>query len=202
MRTILRLTATGFLVLALAACDAAGSAAETTDTDTDPAVSAANEAPDTSEVDPNEPEDAAAVIYEEEVPVPGTQLDACEIIASDDVKAAFGVDGTVAAGVFEADPTVLSPGHTECRYEGDFGRLIVSLTPEDGANLYDAAYGAYDDLVVIPGVGDGAFWSAGTKRAFIWQDRVTAMIQIGIAGGEVTGLEVATALGEAMIAKL
>jgi hypothetical protein len=197
MRTIIRLTATGFLVLALAACGGGG--ATTDDTDT---TSPASQAAEAEVVDPNEPEDAGAVVYEEEVPVPGTDLTACEIITPEDVQAAFGFDGTVAPGAFEADPTVLSPGHTSCTYEGDFGRLSVSLTPEDGANLYDAAYGAYDDLQVIPGVGDGAFWSADTKRAFVWQDKVAVMVQVGISGDAVTGLEVATALSEAVIAKL
>jgi hypothetical protein len=182
----------GLLVLVVAACSSAAPADELDQATTAPA-------PSTAVVDTA---DVGAVIYDEADPEPGTTLNACEIIDADDVQAAFGLEEAVADGTFEADPTVLSPNHSECRYEGDFGRLIVSLTPEDGANLYDAAYGAYDDLVVIPGVGDGAFWSAGTKRAFIWQDRVTAMIQIGIAGGEVTGLEVVAALGEAMIAKL
>lgn len=196
MRTILRLTATGFLVLALAACGG-GTA---TNTDSDPETAPATAEP--AAADPDDPEDVGAVVYEEEVPVPGTDLDACEIITADDVKSAFAFDGDVDPGVVEADPTVLSPGHTECTYEGDFGRLIVSLTPEDGANLYDAAYGAYDDLQVIEGIGDGAFWSADTKRAFVWQEKVTAMIQIGISGDEVTGMEVASALSEAVVAKL
>lgn len=197
MRTILRLTATGFLVLAVAACGGGSAAAEDVEPET-----AATEVAEAAEADPNEPADAGAVIYEEEVPVPGTDLTACEIITPADVQAAFAFDGEVAAGALEADPTVLSPGHTECTYEGDFGRLSVSLTPEDGANLYDAAYGAYDGLEVLPGIGDGAFWSADTKRAFVWQDKVTVMVQIGIASDAVTGLQVATALSEAVIAKL
>lgn len=197
MRTILRLTATGFLVLALAACG--GAAAPAYDLDQ---ASAAADAAAAADADPNEPADAGAVVYEEEAPVPGTDLTACEIITPEDVKTAFAFGAEVPAGEFQADPTVLSPGHTSCTYQGDFGRLSVSLTPEDGANLYDAAYGAYDGLEVIPGLGDGAFWSADTKRAFVWQDTVAVMVQIGISGDAVTGLEVATALSEAVIAKL
>ncbi|HEV8698042.1 MAG TPA: hypothetical protein VGQ89_10155 [Candidatus Limnocylindrales bacterium] len=73
---------------------------------------------------------------------PGTDLNACQIVTSDDVKAATRSTDPVAAGTLKASPTSLSPGHTECRYEGEFGGIIVALTPEDGANLYDAARGA------------------------------------------------------------
>ena len=141
-------------------------------------------------------------MYEEEVPVPGTTLNACEIVTPQDVKTAFAATTDVADGTFEADPTVLSPGHSECTYAGDFGRLIVALTPEDGANLYDAAYGAYKNLEVIPGVGDGAFWSQKERRGFVWQDRVAVMFTIQPSSGDVTGLEVTQVLGQLMLGKL
>jgi hypothetical protein len=197
---ILRLTASGLLVLVVAAC---GGGSAGTDDESDGAIAqpVASTAAETA-ADPNDPEAVGAIVYEEEVPVPGTTLDACEIVTADDVKAAFMVDGTVAAGTFEADPSVLSPGHSECTYQGDFGRLIVALTPEDGANLYDAAYGAYDGLEVITGLGDGAFWSAENRRGFVWQDRVTAMFTIQPSDGEMTGLELTETLGQMMLGKL
>jgi hypothetical protein len=134
------------------------------------------------------------------VPVPGTDLNACEIVTPDDVKSAFLATAEVAPGEFEADPTTLSPNHSECTYQGDFGRVIVSLTPEDGANLYDAAYGAYDGLEPITGLGDGAFWSDENHRGFVWKDRVAVMFTI--FSGEPGGLEVTKSLGAAMLAKL
>ena len=98
-------------------------------------------------------------------------------------------------------PTVLSPGRNECTYEGAFGRLLVEVTPEDGANLYDAAYGAYDGLEAITGLGDGAFWSDKNHRGFVWQGRVTAMFTI-FASGDLTGVELTRTLGEALVGKL
>jgi hypothetical protein len=181
----------GLLVLVVAACSSAAPADELDQATTAPA-------PSTAVVDTA---DVGAVIYDEADPEPGTTLNACEIIDADDVQAAFGLEEAVADGTFEADPTVLSPNHSECRYEGDFGRLIVSLTPEDGANLYDAAHGAYDDLQEL-GLGDGSFYSDDTNRAFVWQERVTAMLSIHPVGSSLDGLTIAESLAEAMLAKL
>jgi hypothetical protein len=181
----------GLLVLVVAACSSAAPADELDQATTAPA-------PSTAVVDTA---DVGAVIYDEADPEPGTTLNACEIIDADDVQAAFGLEEAVADGTFEADPTVLSPNHSECRYECDFGRLIVSLTPEDGANLYDAAHGAYDDLQEL-GLGDGSFYSDDTNRAFVWQERVTAMLSIHPVGSSLDGLTIAESLAEAMLAKL
>jgi hypothetical protein len=181
----------GLLVLVVAACSSAAPADELDQATTAPA-------PSTAVVDTA---DVGAVIYDEADPEPGTTLNACEIIDADDVQAAFGLEEAVADGTFEADPTVLSPNHSECRYEGDFGLLIVSLTPEDGANLYDAAHGAYDDLQEL-GLGDGSFYSDDTNRAFVWQERVTAMLSIHPVGSSLDGLTIAESLAEAMLAKL
>jgi hypothetical protein len=182
-RTIRRTALLGLLAVALAACGG-GAAAEDADV---------TSAPEATPAPATDTADVGAIIYEEEDPEPGTTLDACEIITADDTA--------VPAGTFEADPTVLSPGHTECRYEGDFGRLIVSLTPEDGANLYDAAHGAYDDLQEL-GLGDGSFYSDGTNRAFVWQDRVTAMFSIHPTDQSVDSKVIAEALSAALLAKL
>ena len=200
-RILARGTALGLLAIALVACGggSSGDAEPIVDIET---TTAASTAPDGAVVDPNEPADAGAVIYEEEVPVPGTTLGACEIVTPDDIRVALGLDAAVPAGTFEASPTVLSPGHSDCTYEGDYGRVLVSLTPEDGANLYDAAYGAYDGLEFIPGLGDGAFWSADTNRGFIWQDRVAVMLSVYPVERDAAGADLIKALGTAVIEKL
>jgi hypothetical protein len=200
-RILARGTALGLLAIALVACGGGSSsdAEPIVDTET---VTAASTAPDGAVVDPNEPADAGAIIYEEEVPVPGTTLGACDILTADDIRVAFGLDAPIPAGTFEASPTVLSPGHSDCSYEGDYGRVLVSLTPEDGANLYDAAYGAYDGLEPITGLGDGAFWSADTNRGFIWQDRVAVMLSVYPVERDAAGADLIKALGTAVIEKL
>ena len=199
-RILARGTALGLLAIALVACGggSSGDAEPPVDVETTTAATA----PDGAVADPNEPADAGAVIYEEEVPVPGTTLGACEIVTPDDIRVALGLDAAVPAGTFEASPTVLSPGHSDCTYEGDYGRVLVSLTPEDGANLYDAAYGAYDGLEFIPGLGDGAFWSADTNRGFIWQDRVAVMLSVYPVERDAAGADLIKALGTAVIEKL
>ncbi|HET9458199.1 MAG TPA: hypothetical protein VFO78_12705 [Candidatus Limnocylindrales bacterium] len=135
-----------------------------------------------------------------DTPEPGTDLDACEILTPADIETATDTSG-VAEGEFEATPTVLSPGHTECTYEGDFGGVIVALTPEDGENLYDAAAGAYKDMVLLEGLGDGAFFSADNHRAFVWQGNVTVMFTLFV-NGDLDAATVAEAFGEAVVAKL
>jgi hypothetical protein len=77
----------------------------------------------------------------------------------------------------------------------------VALTPEDGANLYDAARGSYKDASDITGIGDGAFNSVDNDRAFIWKGKVTVMLTMSLAG-DLQQLDVATKLGKAVVAKL
>ena len=201
IRSLSRGAALGLLAISLVACGG-GAASQASDDDVDAQASAATTAADAPAADPNEPADVGAIIYDEAVPVPGTTLGACDIVTAADIKAAFGLDVTVPAGSFEADPTTLSPGHSECRYEGDYGRVIVDLTPEDGANLYDAAYGAYDGLEFIDGVGDGAFWAPKTNRGFVWQDKVTVMLSVYPAQMGTADADLIKTLGEAVIGKL
>ena len=157
-----------FVVVAIVAT-ACGAAAPSS-----PAVSAA---PATSS-DPLATEQPAAS-QEPAAPGAGTDLDACEIVAATDIATALDLEpADVAEGELTESPTSLSPGHTECRYQGDWGGLSVSLTPEDGANLYDAARGSYADAadLEIAG-GESAFWSADQKRGFFWKGAVTVMLQ-------------------------
>lgn len=138
---------------------------------------------------------------------PGTALTACEIVTEDDVMAVIadlsGESVTIPAGESKETPTSLDPFGTECRYTGDWGGVIVSLTPADGANLYDAARGSYADAqdVETPGA-DGAFWSEDNTRAFFWKGSVNVMLQIGFMAVEVDRAEVVKALGAEAIAKL
>jgi hypothetical protein len=135
-------------------------------------------------------------------PEPGTTKNACELIAPSDVAAATGVDAAgISPGELKVSPTVLSPGHTECSYQGGFGRIIVALTPEDGANLYDAARGAYRDAVEIPGLGDGAFYSIDNDRSFVWQGPVTTMFT-AFLNGDLELESVTRELGTRMLANL
>jgi hypothetical protein len=178
--------------IALAACSG-GSAAPANDPTSAPVTSAPDETA--------APEETATTGGGVEGNLtPGTDLNACEIITSADVAAAFSLKFPVAEGTLKANPTILSPGHTECRYEGEYGGVIVALTPEDGANLYDAARGAYKDAADIAGIGDGAFNSDDNHRAFIWKEKVTVMLTMFV--GELSQMQVATDLGNAIIEKL
>ena len=156
------------LALALAAC----ASSTASDPSAEPVESAAPDAASPS----------ASVAADDGVPEAGTDLTACEILTAADIEAALSLEpGTVDQAESELTPNVLSPGNSGCRYSGDdWGGVIVDLTPEDGANLYDAARGAYDDASDIVIVGtDGAFWSESTGRGFVWNGNVTTMIQIG-----------------------
>jgi hypothetical protein len=191
-RSIGALTALLLLSLALAACGG-GTANPTTDASAAPANETATPVmPDAS---------TATGGGIDGTLTPGTLLNACEIVTSDDIKAATKATTAVAAGTLELSPTVLSPGRTECAYEGEFGAILVDLTPDDGENLYDAAEGAYKDAAVMPGIGDGAFNSDDNNRAFIWKDKVTVMLTMFVAD-PLTQVDVATDLGKAIVEKL
>ena len=176
------------LLAAITACG--GAAAGSTPVSGDePSTPAETLAPETTN---DAPQDAA--------PVPGTGLNACEIVTATDIAAVTDVDD-VDPGEFESTPTALSPGNSECTYAGDFGRILVDLTPEDGANLYDAAAGSYKDAAPIPGIGDGAFYSADNDRAFVWKGSVAIMLTIFV-NGDLDPADVAEKLGKLALAKV
>jgi hypothetical protein len=145
--------------------------------------SAGSSEPAAPSVDPAASSDAVAsppdASQEPAGPVAGTELDACELVTAADIAAALDLaPADVAEGELTESPTSLSPGHTDCRYQGEWGGLSVSLTPEDGANLYDAARGSYADAADLEVAGaESAFWSADQKRGFFWKDAVTVMLQ-------------------------
>lgn len=186
MRLPAPIPAASLLVVALVVAACGGTGAGPTATPGAPATQPPAEAT------PTAPADDAR-------PTPGTALDACEILTPADIEAI--VDGAeVAAGELKDRPTPLSPGRTECTYAGDWGRLVVQLTPEDGPNSYDAARSSYKDAVDITGVGDGAFNSVAEKRAFAWKGAVSVMFTMFVNG--VDRYELATALAKAVVAKL
>jgi hypothetical protein len=161
----LRLILAGGLVALVAACGG-GASAQGPDSGSDAKPATADATPRPTDV-PMAEENAA----------PGTKLNACEIVTADEIASATGA-ADVADGKLEAAPTVLDEARTACTYEGEFGRIIVDLTPTDGANLYDAAIGAYDGAELYDGIGDGAFWSDKNNRAFFWKGSVNVMLTI------------------------
>ncbi|CAN5581690.1 hypothetical protein BH10ACT2_BH10ACT2_15270 [soil metagenome] len=88
----------------------------------------------------------------------GAPTDACSIVTTDDVVAAFG--GTVAAGV-------INPDNDGCDYEitgttntGDVG-IFAEVSVEYGQSDYITATEAkvvFPELVEVPGVGDEAWY--------------------------------------------
>jgi hypothetical protein len=193
MHRTLRLAAGAMLAaLVLVAC---GTSAADEPTTSDGADRSAAAAPSSA------PESMAA---EPAAPEAGTDLTACEIVTAGEVEAAVGLDsGTVAEGELTESPTALSPGHTECDYEGDWGRIVVSLTPEDGANLFDAARGSYADASDRDIAGaDGAFWSEDQGRGFFWKGAVTAMFQVSFLADGGDHEQIILTLGQDAIDKV
>jgi hypothetical protein len=199
MRTPLRILLLLWLVAVMAAACSSGAGAAGSGADDDGNGGAAATQPVAESTAPSEEaaEDDPALS-------PGTALDACEIVTAEDVASATGIDlATIGQGELTESPTTLSPGHTECDYTGEWGGVIVSLTPEDGANLYDAARGAYADASDREITGaDGAFWSDETGRGFFWKGAVTVMMQVGFLADGGDRDAIVTALGQAALDKV
>jgi hypothetical protein len=184
-RTPMTIAALVAIVLALGACAAPAGGADATLT----ATEAANPTNPAMPTDPPAPQP----------PTAGTDLDACEIVAAADIAAVLEIGAAeVDSGDLRESPTSLSPGRTECKYRGDWGGLVVSLTPEDGANLYRAARGSYADASDLEIEGaESAFWSASNKRGFFWKGSVAVMLQVTHLTGGQDVASVTTALGQA-----
>lgn len=138
-------------------------------------------------------------------PTPGTALSACELVAPGDVEAALDLDaGTVDAGELELDPSVLDPAANECRYEGDWGGLIVASTPTDGVNVYDALVSAYGDEAEALEIGDGALWFEDNDRGYFLKGAVMVRLQFThvVEGGLDSFRDPTIAIGEAAVAKV
>lgn len=201
MRPPLRILAFLWLVAIMAACSSsAGAAGDGTDGDGGGTGGTDASQPAAESTAPSE----EAVEEDPAAPGPGTTLNACEIVTAEDIAAATGIDAaTIGTGELTESPTSLSPGHTECDYTGDWGGVVVSLTPEDGANLYDAARGSYDDASDREVTGaDGAFWSEDNGRGFFWKGAVAVMLQIGFLADGGDRDAIVTSLGQAAIDKV
>jgi hypothetical protein len=148
----------------------------------------------------------AATTPIEAEPTPGTALNACELVAPEDIEAALSYDaGTVDEGELEEDPTILDPAANECRYDSDWGGLIVDVTPTDGVNVFDAVDHAFgDDAEALDGIGDGALWFENNDRGYFLKGSVMVLLQFThIAEGDFDSFRDPTvALGEAAVAKI
>lgn len=111
-------------------------------------------------------------------PTPGTALSACELVTSADIEAAVELDaGTVPAGVLEQQPTVLDPTTNECRYDGDWGGLVVRVTPANGKNTFDAVNKTFGDDAEAIQMGDGALWFEENDRGYFLKGAVMVLLQ-------------------------
>jgi len=171
IRSSLRLVLATGLVALVAACGGTGSTATAADAGSGNGSGSGETASTDATPRPTD------VPFAADDATPGTDLSACEIVTADEIAAATKAAG-VAEGKLKATPTVLDEAASNCTYEGDFGRIIVDLTPTDGANLYDAAVSAYNGPRLYDGVGDGAFWSDKNHRAFFWKGSVNIMLTV------------------------
>jgi len=137
---------------------------------------------------------------------PGTSLTGCELVAPEDIEAALDLDaGTVDDGEFEETADILDPHSNQCRYTGDWGGLIVRVTPTDGVNTYDAVADVFgEDAEAIDGIGDGALWFEDNNRGYFISGSVMVLLQLThISEGDFDSFrEPTVALGEAAIAKI
>jgi hypothetical protein len=188
------------LLLALAVAASACTAAGAPDPDPDSGPTHGSDVPTPTAAQSASPDPGPTT----QAPVAGTDLDACEIVTAADIETVLDLQaGSVAEGELLETPTSLSPGHTECRYGGDWGGIIVSLTPEDGANLYRAARGSYADASDRQVAGaDGAFWSANDKRGFFRKGAVTVRLQVTHVADGADREAVTVDLGQAAIDRI
>jgi hypothetical protein len=167
-----------------------------------PANTAAPTAPAATSA-PNVPDESAPAEAE---PTPGTALSACELVAPEDIEAALGYDaGTVDPGELEQDPSILDPAANECRYDSDWGGLVVDVTPTDGVNVYDAVEHAFgDDAEAIDGIGDGALWFEANDRGYFLSGSVMVLLQFtSIAEGDFDSFRDPTIdVGDAAVGKI
>jgi hypothetical protein len=183
-----RLAATAaLLAVALLAVACGGAASEAPDDASQPAAS----------VDAGASAETPSEEASEAVEAPGTTLTACEVITADDVTAATGI--AAQPGVGEAKPNVLAPNYNECVYQGDYGRIVVQLNPDNGDDVFDAAKGVADDAKDIGGIGDGVFWTEQNRSLYAVKGKVNVLLRMGVGGDEEA---VATELARRAIARL
>ncbi len=137
-------------------------------------------------------------------PTPGTSLTACQIVTPADIEAALELDpGSVAAGTHEEQPTVLDPAVNECAYDGEWGGLIVNVTPTDGANVYDALVDVYGDEAEALEIGDGALWFDKNNRGYFFKGSVLFFLQFTHLTVDIEGFrDPIVAIGRAGIGRI
>jgi hypothetical protein len=139
-------------------------------------------------------------------PTPGTALSSCELVTPADIEAAVELDaGTVQPGLHKDTPTPLDPADNECRYEGDWGGLVVMVTPTNGKNTFDAVKKSFgEDAEEIAGVGDGALWFADNDRGYFVKGSVLVLLQFThLVDTELTSFRDPTiAIGTAAVGKI
>jgi hypothetical protein len=182
------------LTLLIAACGGGPAGTQTPVTTSQP-TQAAEPTDDGSDPGPAEPD-----------ATPGTALNACELVAPDDIEAALDLDaGTVEEGELTEEPTVLDPNRQECRYNADWGGLVVDLTPTDGLNTYDAVADTFgEDAESIDGIGEGALWFEDNNRGYFLQGSVMVLLQFThLVDSDLDSFRDPTvALGEAAVNKI
>jgi hypothetical protein len=137
---------------------------------------------------------------------PGTALTACELVTPGDIEAALSLEaGTVSEGTHKAKGTTLDAYVNECRYDSDeWGGLIVTVTPTDGLNTYDAVHDVFGDDAEALDVGDGGLWFPENDRGYFIKGSVLTMLQFTyLTEGEFdTFRDPTVALGEAAVSKI
>lgn len=137
---------------------------------------------------------------------PGTTLTGCELVSPEDIEAALDLDpGTVGEGTFKETADILDAHSNECRYNDEWGGLIVRVTPADGVNTYDAVADVFgEDAESIDGIGEGALWFEENDRGYFIKGSVMVLLQFThIAEGEFDSFRDPTvALGEAAVSKI
>ncbi len=138
-------------------------------------------------------------------PTPGTTLTACELVAPADIEAALDFEaGTVGDGEHEEDPSVLDPASNDCRYDDEWGGIIVAVTPTDGVNVFDALVSAFGEDAEALEIGDGALWFEDNDRGYFLKGSVMVRLQFThlTEGGLDSFRDPTIALGEAALAKI
>jgi hypothetical protein len=180
------------IAVALAACSSA------------PPAGSPTAPPAQSTVEPTDgPTDGEATT--DAAPTPGTMLTACDLVAPSDIEAALELDaGTVAQGQHTDDPTVLDPARNKCRYDDDWGGLVIEVLPTDGVNAFDAVADTFgDDAEDLP-IGDGALWFEDNNRGYFLNGSVMVLLQFThlTDSDSPSRRDLTVALGEAALAKL
>ena len=138
-------------------------------------------------------------------PTPGTTLTACELVSPADIEAALGLDaGSVGEGEPSDDATVLDPARNKCRYDDDWGGLVIDVTPTDGVNAFDAVADTFGDDAEELSIGDGALWFADNNRGYFLNGSVMVLLQFThlTDSDSAPRRDLTVALGEAALAKL